>query len=419
MATLPQQLFAAGAAALAGRQYRPAAAALAQALALQETPEIWNDWASAQWCLGQAAEAIEGFRCALELDPNHATAAINLALALARSERWAEAAPWLDLAQALVSGPGDGAAATRAELAALAAQAKQHDSRAWNPDEAEAYLRRFSGADPNTVSYFNTHLRRYVATLEMVPPARPGQRVLELGAAFHHMTPALRQLKGYLDIRCSDVWEGGAHAEHQVASNDGALRAAFAVDNFNVEHPPWPYADATFDLVLCLEHLVLDPMAVLSEANRVLRPGGLLLLTTPNIASAKGVESLAQGEAPYCWSQFEPRGIPTDRHNREYTTAEVVCLLDCAGLAPALLRTKTFYWTKPTAIRARLVAQGYSIAYRGDTTMVLARKTGAVRDRFPAEFYPTTGSQEQRRSQKLGTRDLGLAEGEVLGFACR
>ncbi|MGH9541063.1 MAG: hypothetical protein ACRD2H_04175 [Terriglobales bacterium] len=52
-----------------------------------------------------------------------------------------------------------------------------------------------------------------------------------------------------------------------------------------------------------------------------------------------------------------------------------------AGFQPAQLRTKNFYWARPTAIRARLAAQGCSIAYRGDTTLALARKTGPSRDR--------------------------------------
>ena len=48
-----------------------------------------------------------------------------------------------------------------------------------------------------------------------------------------------------------------------------------------------PYADARFDAVVSMdvvEH-VIDPLPWLKDALRVLKPGGLLFLTTPNYAS--------------------------------------------------------------------------------------------------------------------------------------
>ena len=54
----------------------------------------------------------------------------------------------------------------------------------------------------------------------------------------------------------------------------------------------WPFADDSFDLVTgmeILEHLALDPYFFFSEAARVLKPGGHLLLTTPNVVSHRGV----------------------------------------------------------------------------------------------------------------------------------
>ncbi len=50
---------------------------------------------------------------------------------------------------------------------------------------------------------------------------------------------------------------------------------------------PLPYEDARFDAVISMdvvEH-VIDPLPWLIEALRVLKPGGLLFLTTPNYAS--------------------------------------------------------------------------------------------------------------------------------------
>ena len=53
------------------------------------------------------------------------------------------------------------------------------------------------------------------------------------------------------------------------------------------ENGELPYNDETFDIIHCshvIEHLV-NPDQVLIEAKRILKPGGLLIIATPNIAS--------------------------------------------------------------------------------------------------------------------------------------
>lgn len=90
--------------------------------------------------------------------------------------------------------------------------------------------------------------------------------------------------KKALDVGCRDgFWSERLKAKgYQVVSCDlephypGALRL-----NAN---DPLPFADNEFDLVWCsevIEHL-LDPEFTVAEFKRVLKPGGTLLMTTPN-----------------------------------------------------------------------------------------------------------------------------------------
>src|SRR5580704_18418382 len=58
---------------------------LGEALAEEQTSELWNDWAVAHLACGRAANAEQGFRRALECDPRDAQAAANLGALLAQS----------------------------------------------------------------------------------------------------------------------------------------------------------------------------------------------------------------------------------------------------------------------------------------------------------------------------------------------
>jgi len=100
---------------------------------------------------------------------------------------------------------------------------------------------------------------------------------------------------------------------------------------FNVEEDEFPYADDSFDVVLfceMIEHMLMNPLATLRQIHRVLKPDGVLLLTTPNVARLENVLRLLHGANIYDpYSGYGPYG----RHNREYTRHELHRLLDFAG----------------------------------------------------------------------------------------
>ncbi len=374
----------------------------AAALWRKESSEVWNDWATAQMACGNPEEAEAGYRRALELSSDNLEAAGNLGVLLARQGRPREAVTFLE--QGAPGSTGDEQAQLRSLLADCQARLREL------PEDSDAktlrkYLRQFAGTDPNDLRYFYGHVNRYLGTLAFLPHAPcPGLRALELGAAYHYMSPALIRWKGYGEVRCADVWDGEAQITRRVVRRDCKEAYDFTVDNFDLQCAPWPYADESFDLVLfceILEHLVSDPMGVMSEINRVLKSGGYLLLTVPNIASAASAVSLLRGEAPYIYGRYEPGGRATDRHNREYAPREVVELAKAAGIDKVRLQTYNSWWCHQSELAA-LAAQGCPVALRGDTIFFFGRKASPVRDRYPLKFYELEGTQQQRRVRQGG-----------------
>jgi SAM-dependent methyltransferase len=154
---------------------------------------------------------------------------------------------------------------------------------------------------------------------------------------------------------------------------------------FNLENSPVPYPDATFDGVLLmevLEHFASDPMFAMAELNRVLKPGGFLFLTTPNLASWRALYAAIHQDSPYLYGLYLRNGS-TNRHNREYTVREVGRLAEAAGFRVERLEGLGAY---PAHDALPLIA-GVDPRDRGDSVFCLARKQGPVVDRYPSWLY--------------------------------
>lgn len=100
---------------------------------------------------------------------------------------------------------------------------------------------------------------------------RPGSRILDMGSGSGAL--AQRLLDADYDVLATDIDSHGyvARAPHQLwdATSDGQL----------------PVPEGSLDAVCAIEILehVESPLAALRNIRRVLRPGGLLIASTPNI----------------------------------------------------------------------------------------------------------------------------------------
>jgi SAM-dependent methyltransferase len=141
-----------------------------------------------------------------------------------------------------------------------------------------------------------------------------------------------------LDVGC---WEGDATLEYGArvgaAQLDGievfpepaatARARGITVSELDLERAAWPYADATFDVVVCnqvLEHLK-NIWLPLHEMARVTAAGGTLAVSVPNLASAHNRLLLLLGRQPTSIRIVGP-------HVRGYALHDFINLLERDGL---------------------------------------------------------------------------------------
>lgn len=105
----------------------------------------------------------------------------------------------------------------------------------------------------------------------------------------------------------------------------------FAFDlNAAIYPQQWPVLGGPYDLIVfmeVIEHLVAPPPSVLRCLAAQLRPGGAILLTTPNAAWLKNRLKLLRGKNPFELLREDRSG-----HVREYTLDELQDAAAQAGL---------------------------------------------------------------------------------------
>ncbi len=255
-------------------------------------------------------------------------------------------------------------------------------------------IQEWTPPDPALRAYVDTHLSRLTKTLEIIPPGEPHDRILEMGA-YLQITPSLRSRLGYGEVRGCYYGPAGK-VDHRSAVSETGERFECDLDLFDAEKDAFPYPDGHFATVLCcelVEHLAADPMHMLAEVNRILRDGGHLVLTTPNIASLRAISAILQGYHPGLFPQYiKPgrNGEAAPRHNREYTPREVHQLVTDAGFEVVRLETGPFReQPRPELVWVRrlLERQWLSAELRDEGIYVVGRKTGPVRNRYPEWLY--------------------------------
>lgn len=184
-------------------------------------------------------------------------------------------------------------------------------------DSLRELITRAQGRSEKEFSYLLIHQNRYRFLLK---------KIFDLG---------LPRGSKILDIGCYppyilQILEEWGFEVYGISSRHEPIKGR-NISVLNIETDPLPFPKASFDLVLLteiIEHLLVDPEVYLKKIKQVLKPGGKLLVTTPNVVHLKNRLKILLGKNIY-YSLEQLQQTKTlgpliyHRHNREFTEGEL------------------------------------------------------------------------------------------------
>jgi len=201
----------------------------------------------------------------------------------------------------------------------------------------------------HVLSYLYSDLYKYAEIIEIVlKESKKDNKILDIGIAYGFYDIVLVKKYCYMNTV-------GLELEQNIPIY-GKLLTKYGIRVYagELSEKPLPFESDEFDFIIfseIIEHLRILPYIALQEINRILKPGGKLLLTTPNIASLSNILKLILGQnisENILNSNQTTSCFLTDNiaHIREYTMSECTQLLTKSGFEI----TKSFYsncWDRP------------------------------------------------------------------------
>lgn len=212
----------------------------------------------------------------------------------------------------------------------------------WGLDDASRYYVRF-------------HAKRYAFLLKLLQecigkmPGKTCERLLDIGPGF--LTQLLREGGIAETVDSLGCWDD------RFKCRDGDAHFEFDLKN-TVDRTLWP-RPPLYDLVVMaevIEHLPVSPSHVFAFLASLVRPGGYLLLQTPNACSLSKRLKMLVGRNPF---ELIRDNLHNPGHFREYTVRELAGYAGASGFKVRGAATANYFSGERLCSR---VAAGISFA---------------------------------------------------------
>jgi SAM-dependent methyltransferase len=215
---------------------------------------------------------------------------------------------------------------------------------------------------------FFDQIRAVVAIRRKVLPGLPRPRVLEIGAS--PVTRMYARVLDDIDLYTADLPTGAPPAD--IASRYGSTAHYYINLDIDALSDRYPLlAEQQFQIILfceVIEHVLASPQEMIADLLKLLAPGGVLIVTTPNAMNARHLLDIAVGRKGDSMYRRNARELHQDHHVhvREYTLTEIRDACTACG-AKVLLQAVKNYYSDPSL---NIIMAKYMSAGEAQVTLV-------------------------------------------------
>lgn len=230
--------------------------------------------------------------------------------------------------------------------------------------EFDGYIEGSKGGE---INYMIFHAYRFREVLRAIPTSNDKLRLLDIGT-----TPFTFLVKR--SYPHYEVWTVDKTPIMQGRCKEEGVFFRLA----DLNDAKLPFDDSYFDVVVfteVLEHLCVPHSLVLREVKRVLRPGGMLILSVPNIAALHKRIKLLFGRSilPPADRQLNKNKTHGYGHLHEYTMDEIVSTLRRVGF-----RVSKKKYLQPSPLEAWRASQYLGGGFKSRIGMVSSTLFGTL-----------------------------------------
>ncbi len=254
----------------------------------------------------------------------------------------------------------------------------------------EALEKSYRILEPFSEQY-KIDFRRFLFSLNLLSRCGPIQnkQILDIGSGIGIMAIALKKMGNQVTGVDKFIFPDERENFYSISDFDKLKRAweenGLKVIRVDVAKEKLPFDDDYFDIVVCdatIEHLDESPRTLLKGVHRILKNGGIFMVTTPNLANFLRRLRFLFGRSPnwnikdYFESSSNFRG-----HRREFTVSEIVRMLEWSSFEIIEKKTKNIFFNPKKLLTGRRVASqlcdilSYPFSSMREMIYVIARKT--------------------------------------------